>query len=75
MGAYGNLFGGHKARNDRDDQSTGQDHDPGGPLDLDSGVVHLAPPAQDRSADAEDSTEEDEDRAEDAEDAPDPDDR
>ncbi|QGK71144.1 hypothetical protein GIY23_17915 [Allosaccharopolyspora coralli] len=67
MGAYGNLFGGHKARNDRDDQSNGQGYDPGGPLDLDSGVVHLAPPVQDRATD-DDSTE-DEENASDRDDA------
>ena len=45
MGAYGELFGGHKLRNDRDENLAGQGHDPGGPLDLDGGVVYLAPPS------------------------------
>lgn len=43
MGAYGELFG-RKLKHDGDPASAGRKHDPGGPLDLDQGVVFLAPP-------------------------------
>lgn len=43
MGAYRELFG-RKLNNDDDPAGPAQKHDPGGPLDLDRGVVFLAPP-------------------------------
>lgn len=44
MARLGELFPGRKLQHEGDQDSAGRKHDPGGPLDLDSGVVHLAPP-------------------------------
>lgn len=44
MGTYGELLGGRKLRHEGDQGAPGREHDPGGPLDLDRGVVFLAPP-------------------------------
>jgi hypothetical protein len=58
MGAYGELFPGRKLRHDGDQGAPGREHDPGGPLDLDKGVVFLAPPAaedDDSNDDGDDS--------------------
>ncbi|GAA0533725.1 hypothetical protein [Saccharopolyspora thermophila] len=46
MGAFRELFPGRKLKHEGDESGVGQQHDPGGPLDLDSGVVYLAPPEQ-----------------------------
>lgn len=43
MGAYGELFG-RKLNHDGDPAGPARKHDPGGPLDLDRGVVFLAVP-------------------------------
>lgn len=53
MGAYGELFPGRKLKHEGDQGSPGREHDPGGPLDLDRGVVFLAPPTQDETDDTE----------------------
>ncbi|MFR9729611.1 hypothetical protein ACL03H_10310 [Saccharopolyspora sp. MS10] len=44
MASYGELFPGRKLRHEGDQGAPGREHDPGGPLDLDRGVVFLAPP-------------------------------
>ena len=54
MGKYGELFPGRKLKHQGDQGTAGRQHDPGGPLDLESGVVYLAPP-QSEQAPAEDS--------------------
>lgn len=62
MGKYGELFPGRKLKHEGGQGTAGRVHDPGGPLDLDSGVVYLAPPQQDDSQEtegAEDQTRED----------------
>ncbi|MBA8825231.1 hypothetical protein FHX42_002582 [Saccharopolyspora lacisalsi] len=46
MGAYGELFPGRKLKHEGDQGSPGREHDPGGPLDLDRGVVFLSAPAK-----------------------------
>ncbi|WP_243792432.1 hypothetical protein [Saccharopolyspora gloriosae] len=46
MASYGELFPGRKLRHEGDQGTPGREHDPGGPLDLDRGVVFLAPPKQ-----------------------------
>lgn len=46
MASYGELFPGRKLRHEGDQGAPGREHDPGGPLDLDRGVVFLAPPKQ-----------------------------
>ncbi|WP_460954942.1 hypothetical protein [Parasphingorhabdus pacifica] len=50
MAAHGELFPGRKLKYEGDQGSPGREHDPGGPLDLDRGVVFLAPPQQDDQA-------------------------
>lgn len=47
MGSYGELFPGRKLKHEGDQGSPGREHDPSGPLDLERGVVFLAPPARD----------------------------
>jgi hypothetical protein len=47
MGSYGELVPGRKLKHEGDQGAPGREHDPGGPLDLDRGVVFLAPPTQD----------------------------
>ncbi|MHA6805428.1 hypothetical protein [Salinifilum ghardaiensis] len=44
MARLGELFPGRKLQHEGDQDGAGRKHDPGGPLDLDSGVVYLAPP-------------------------------
>jgi hypothetical protein len=46
MGVFGEIFPGRKLKNEGDQGSPGREHDPGGPLDLERGVVYLAPPAE-----------------------------
>jgi len=46
MPSFGELFPGRKLKHEGDDGAPGREHDPGGPLDLDRGVVYLAPPQQ-----------------------------
>lgn len=50
MASYGELFPGRKLRHEGDQGTPGREHDPGGPLDLDRGVVFLAPPAKEEPA-------------------------
>ncbi|GAB2665498.1 hypothetical protein GCM10027271_25670 [Saccharopolyspora gloriosae] len=60
MASYGELFPGRKLRHEGDQGTPGREHDPGGPLDLDRGVVFLAPPAEQEPAEpAEHETDED----------------
>ncbi|MCX2732273.1 hypothetical protein OOZ19_18705 [Saccharopolyspora sp. NFXS83] len=61
MASYGELFPGRKLRHEGDQGTPGREHDPGGPLDLDRGVVFLAPPAKQEPADAPAEHETDED--------------
>ncbi|CAM05406.1 hypothetical protein [Saccharopolyspora erythraea] len=53
MGFVGALFPGRKLRHEGDQGAPGREHDPGGPLDLDRGVVFLAPPNQDAAQPSE----------------------
>ena len=46
MASYGELFPGRKLKHEGDGGSPGREHDPGGPLDLERGVVFLSPPKQ-----------------------------
>lgn len=46
MGVFGEVFPGRKLKHEGDQGSPGREHDPGGPLDLERGVVYLAPPDQ-----------------------------
>ena len=46
MASYGELFPGRKLKHEGDGGSPGREHDPGGPLDLERGVVFLSPPEQ-----------------------------
>lgn len=59
MGAYGEMFPGRKLRHDGGQGAPSREHDPGGPLDLERGVVFLAPPnnddADESPADGQDS--------------------
>ncbi len=52
MGSYGELFPGRKLKHEGGQGSAGREHDPGGPLDLDRGVVFLAPPAEQGSGES-----------------------
>lgn len=58
MGAYGELFPGRKLKHEGDQGASGREHDPGGPLDLDRGVVFLAPPQRDEQDTAGEDSEE-----------------
>ncbi|MQA16568.1 MAG: hypothetical protein GEV09_21255 [Pseudonocardiaceae bacterium] len=55
MGAFAEMFPGRKlGRESRDEDSSGQGHQPrfpDGPLDLDSGVVRVQPPAEEAEDD------------------------
>ncbi|QUH04651.1 hypothetical protein HUO13_31240 [Saccharopolyspora erythraea] len=53
MGFVGALFPGRKLRHEGDQGAPGREHDPGGPLDLERGVVFLAPPDRDAAQPAE----------------------
>lgn len=55
MAAIGEMFPGRKLKHEGDQDGVSRDHDPGGPLDLDRGVVFLAP----RDPAAKDEPEED----------------
>lgn len=46
MGVFGEVSPGRKLKHEGDQGSPGREHDPGGPLDLERGVVYLAPPDQ-----------------------------
>lgn len=46
MAALGEMFPGRKLKHEGDQDGSGQGHDPNGPLDLDKGVVFLAPRQQ-----------------------------
>jgi hypothetical protein len=59
MGKYGELFPGRKLKHEGDQGAPGREHDPGGPLDLDRGVVFLAPPGKDRDERADDEPSQD----------------
>ena len=53
MGAFGEMFPGRRlGRVARDEDSDGEGHRlPEGPLDLDSGVVHVVPPRDEVQSD------------------------
>lgn len=59
MGAYGELFG-RKLKHDGDPAGPGRKHDPGGPLDLERGVVFLAPPRRPTTGSDHEETAQDE---------------
>ncbi|GAA4619689.1 hypothetical protein GCM10023108_45820 [Saccharopolyspora hordei] len=46
MASYGELLPGRKLKHEGDQGGISEQHDPGGPLDLERGVVYLAPPAK-----------------------------
>ncbi|MGW1677806.1 hypothetical protein [Saccharopolyspora sp. NPDC002376] len=46
MASYGEFLPGRKLKHEGDETGISKGHDPGGPLDLERGVVFLAPPAQ-----------------------------
>ena len=50
MSVFRELLPGRKLQHEGDQGSPGREHDPGGPLDLDRGVVYLAPPAKPQDA-------------------------
>lgn len=53
MARLGDLFPGRKLQHEGNDQDAiGRKYDPGGPLDLDRGVVFLAPPEHNGATDA-----------------------
>ncbi|MBE9376258.1 hypothetical protein IQ251_17550 [Saccharopolyspora sp. HNM0983] len=54
MSSYGELVPGRKLKDEKDEGGISKNYDPGGPLDLDRGVVYLAPPAQDDADSADD---------------------
>ncbi|WP_406688928.1 hypothetical protein REH65_22080 [Saccharopolyspora sp. ID03-671] len=43
MAAIGEMFPGRKLKHEGDQDGVSRKHDPGGPLDLDKGVVFLSP--------------------------------
>jgi hypothetical protein len=47
MGRFGKLFPGQKLKHDGGQDGVSRKYDPGGPLNLDQGVVFLAPPKRD----------------------------
>lgn len=61
MGKYGELFPGRKLKHQGDQGTAGRQHDPGGPLDLESGVVYLAPPEPEAGSEDSHGSAEDED--------------
>lgn len=60
MGTHGELFPGSKLKHEGGHGTAGREHDPGGPLDLERGVVFLAPPSEDHS---KETTEDDDSEA------------
>jgi hypothetical protein len=48
MARHGEMFPGRKLKHEGEKDGVGREHDPGGPLDLDRGVVFLAPPDRDK---------------------------
>ena len=53
MSSYGELVPGRKLKDEQDEGGIAKNYDPGGPLDLDNGVVYLAPPAQNDDEDTD----------------------
>lgn len=51
MSRFGEMLPGRKLKDEQDEGGIAKNYDPGGPLDLDKGVVYLAPPAQDDATD------------------------
>ncbi|MFC7340934.1 hypothetical protein [Saccharopolyspora griseoalba] len=58
MARHGEMFPGRKLKHEGDQGGVGREHDPGGPLDLDRGVVFLAPPKEDQDEDPREKPEE-----------------
>ncbi|MER7010046.1 hypothetical protein ABT324_01265 [Saccharopolyspora sp. NPDC000359] len=58
MASYGELLPGRKLKHEGDQGGISQGHDPGGPLDLERGVVYLAPPAQAQPDERDDTADE-----------------
>lgn len=57
MAALGEMFPGRKLKHEGDQDGAGRGHDPGGPLDLEQGVVYLAPPKPETDDESVESTE------------------
>lgn len=57
MSVFRELLPGRKLQHEGDQGSPGREHDPGGPLDLDKGVVYLAPPSPQRDDEPADEPE------------------
>ncbi|MDA3643333.1 hypothetical protein LZ318_09885 [Saccharopolyspora indica] len=55
MASFGEILPGRKLKHEGDETGISQGHDPGGPLDLERGVVYLAPPAQADSGERDDT--------------------
>lgn len=55
MANFGELFPGRKLKHEGDQDGISREHDPGGPLDLERGVVFLAPPERPAADDSDDS--------------------
>ncbi|MCI2422063.1 hypothetical protein MOQ72_31990 [Saccharopolyspora sp. K220] len=55
MASYGELLPGRKLKHEGDQGGISREHDPGGPLDLERGVVFLAPPEQAATDERDDS--------------------
>ncbi|GAA2778690.1 hypothetical protein [Saccharopolyspora taberi] len=53
MSVFRELLPGRKLQHEGDQGAPGRLHDPGGPLDLDKGVVYLAPPEHPREQEQE----------------------
>lgn len=51
MARFGELFPGRKLQHEGDQGGVDREYDPGGPLDLDRGVVYLAPPENNDTTD------------------------
>ncbi|GAA2348033.1 hypothetical protein GCM10009854_26600 [Saccharopolyspora halophila] len=58
MAALGEMFPGSKLKHEGDEEGAGRGHDPGGPLDLEQGVVYLAPPQQETGDESDEKPEE-----------------
>lgn len=58
MARHGELFPGRKLKHEGDQGGVGREHDPGGPLDLDRGVVFLAPQKQEEPEEQDEKPEE-----------------
>lgn len=56
MASFGEILPGRKLKHEGDETGISRGHDPGGPLDLERGVVYLAPPAQADSGERDDTS-------------------